>query len=147
MSDTFYALTINAVATDKTAYYGVQITSPNTTIAQGSFTFTPTGTTNTMVGTDPTNIKLNLPACAKIAGGVTLGTSESVIEGTIFVSPALAVPVTFTLYAFVPIDTVIVQPGQTEVPFRFNLLEPAGLTEEQALEQLNKVAPQAKRTA
>ena len=138
----FYAFTINARATNRTAYYGVLFNS-GIEVFQGSFTFTPTGTTNTMVGTDPSNINLNLPACASIAGGVTLETSNNSVGGTIFVSPALSVPVTFSLYAGSPVGSVTVNAGQTQVPFNIPVTQ--GLDEAGALAALAEVAPQAKR--
>ena len=138
----FYAFTINAKATNRTAYYGV-LFNGGIQIFQGSFTFTPTATTNTMVGTDASNINLNLPACASISGGVTLETTNSTVGGTIFISPALSVPVTFTLYAGSPIGSVTVNPGQTQVPF--NIPAGQGLDEAAAQAALAEIAPQAKR--
>jgi hypothetical protein len=144
MADNYYAFTISAIDTGKTCYYGVQFTS-QLTVLQGSFTFTPTGSTNTMVGTDATNINLNLPACARLSGGVTVITGASNVAGNIYVSPALSVPVTFALYGFSQIGSVTVQPGQTQASFNFDVSGQEALTAETAQAELNKVAPQAER--
>lgn len=146
MAANYYSFTISALNTNKVAYYGVLFTS-QLEVLQGSFTFSPTGTTNTMVGTDATNINLNLPACLKIAGGVTLVTSASNVAGQIFVSPALNVPVTFTLYGFGPIGSITIDPGQTGGNFDFDVSGQTGVSAKDAQEALNKVAPQAERPA
>src|SRR5215212_12020833 len=142
----YYAFTIGAQNTNAPAYYGVLFTS-QLEVFQGSFQFIPTGITSTMVGTDGSNINLQLPACAGIQGGVTLATSASSVGGNIYVSPPLSVPVTFELWGLNQIGSVTVQPGQGRATFNFDVTGQQALDAAGAQAVISKLAPKPPRPA
>lgn len=115
-----YAFTISARDTDRSSYYAISF-GPEVTVVQGTYNFMPSAVARSMFAVWPMEIQAQFPPSAEIAGSATITTTTKQVTGEILISPALAVPVTFALWGLAKIGEVTVSPGQTLVPFAFDV--------------------------
>lgn len=122
----YYALTMAANDTASSAFYSI-VPTEGGQFFQGSFTIVPSQATTFTVAIYPTMVQATFPASSSINGGITIATSsaDTVIAGNVVVSPAVTVPVTFTLYGIggQPIGSYTLPAGQSEGHYRFEIAQ------------------------
>ena len=122
MANGYYGFSINTGGTaNNTAYYYVTISSGSGLYDGAGVTLYPTGTTATFFSYRSNSLQWQAPP-ARVTAGATVVTGGSSIIGVLGVSPPINVALTLTCNGSSgPIGSVTVSPGQTEVPFNFQV--------------------------
>ena len=115
-----YSLSLSARDTDRSSYYCISF-GPEVTVVQAMYDFTPTAAAKTMFAVWPNEVQVQFPPSSVISGSATLTTTTGEITGDIIISPALAVPVTLTLWGLQKIGELTVPAGETQGFFRFGV--------------------------
>jgi hypothetical protein len=118
MAQAIYGLNMSVVGANTPAYYSIALTSG--TSGPGSFSLTPGGLQYTYVSFQG-GITFQIPG-GVASGGAVVTTTNGLIAGDVFVSPAIEVPVQITLYYQGKIvEAYEIAPGQTEGNFSWKV--------------------------
>jgi len=118
MAQAIYGLNMSVVGADQTAYYSIALTSG--TSGPGSFSLTPAQTQYTYVSFQG-GITFQIPGGVASAGAAVT-TTNGLIAGDVYVSPAIEVPVQIQLYYQGKIiQAYELEAGQTEGNFSWQV--------------------------
>jgi hypothetical protein len=118
MPQAIYALNMSVTGADHPAYYSIALSSG--TSGPGSFSCTPAETQYTYVSFQG-GITFQIPG-GVASGGAAVTTTNGMIAGDVFVSPAVEVPVQIMLYYQGKIiESYEMEPGQSEGSFSWNV--------------------------
>jgi hypothetical protein len=113
-----YTFSISARDTDRSLYYAICF-GHEVTVEQGTSDFMPTALDRTMFMVWPDEIQARFPPSATISGTAVIVTRAEYVSGEVIISPALQVPVTFTLWGREKIGELTLLPGEMRKRFSF----------------------------
>jgi hypothetical protein len=118
MAQAIYGLNMSVAGATASAYYSIALTSG--TSGPGSFSLTPGGLQYTYVSFQG-GITFQIPG-GVAASGALVTTTNGLIAGDVYISPAVEVPVQITLYYQGKIvEAYELEPGQTEGNFSWKV--------------------------
>src|SRR4051812_26290462 len=129
MAIQLYGLTVTATGTSSAAYFSVNLATGGAFV-QGGATIYPTELGATLVSLYTIELDIESPAASMMSGGATLTTTNNIVAGRVYVSPAVNVDTVLTLFGTNPIGSVTLKAGETVANFSFDVSGKSGIPDE-----------------